>query len=161
MWRKSISKILSSSLQFSRREFSSKISKGPHKEWWNEPINDCLPCEESKISTKTLQLPAPQGPKTVSIVDSSKKSGMSYSSYDKTPCHEKKFSPCAEKVKPVPPPPAPKLEPIKECYDEPEPKLKPDCKDHKSLVPPSNVLESLKSYEVKSTCTSFTINSCN
>jgi hypothetical protein len=158
MWRKSVSKILSSSLQCSR--FSSKSTR-PHKphnkEWWNEPIEDCTPCEETKISSKTLQLPASDGSKTVSVVDSAK--SVSYTNYEETPCHKKKHSPCAEKAKPQPT----KIEPVEEkCYDESEPKpTKADCKDHKTLVPPSNVLESLKSYEVKSTCTSFSIKADN
>lgn len=162
MLRKSVSKILSSSLQCGRRRFSSKKPLEPQKEWWNEPLDDCIPCNESKISSKTLQLPvsAGQSPKIVSVVDSSKESGMSYASYNTTPCHEKKFSPCAEKVKPEQEPT--KVEPIDECHGQTEQNpTTADCKDHKTLIPPSNILQRLKSYEIKSNCTSFKINSCN
>lgn len=159
MLRKSISKIISSSLQCSRRGFSSKKPQKPHnehKEWWNEPIDECKPCEETIVKSKTLQLPAPEGPKTVSVVDSEKI--VSYSSYDDVPCHEKKFSPCAEKAKAKTEPLPVVLPEIEENQDE---KPKSDCTDHKSLVPPSNILEKLKCYEVKSVCTTFKINSSN
>lgn len=164
MLRKSLTKITSTTFQCSRRGFANKGPKKPETDWWNKPVNELKPSLLETSSNNLLKevsvLPAISGaglpPKVVSIVDSSASSGSSYSSKKETPCAEKKFSPCAEKKPKLN---RPKKNPNNgngyESQSSSSTTSSSNCAHHKSLVPPSCDLQKLKSYEVKSTCTSF------
>lgn len=154
MLSKSLTKIISASFQCSRRSFSSKGPRSPESEWWNKPVNELKPIHEIlKEANVPPRAAGEVGPtsKVVSIANSS--SSSSYSDYKETPCAEKKFSPCAaKKERPKSP-----NRPVKKSQSDNhyESKSTSDCSHHKSLVPPSCDLQQLKSYELKSTCTSF------
>lgn len=149
MLRKSVSQIFSTSLQCSRGFASKKPPQAP-KDWWNEPINEAKPImeEESSSSKKVSQIAAAYGQPT-QVVTTADSTTKSLSNYKETPCAEKKFSPCAERKR------------ASEKSSESEKAEKTPKSEFKDLMPPSEVLQHLKSYEVKSTSTSFKINASN
>lgn len=182
MLRLSLSKIARTSLQCSKRGFSSKKSD---KDWWNVPVNELNSSiiNEQSSSKNVTVLPISSGSgmpsKVVAVADST--SGISFSNFQDTPCAEKKFSPCAEKKKPAPSP-CPEKKPSNQkisnpcadtqkksppCPEKKKPKPKcddpcapsssdsSDCSHHKSLVPPPCDLLGLESFELKSNCTTF------
>lgn len=144
---RSIAKISRSSIKINGRGFSSKP---PGKDLWNEPINELKSTTFSEESTSKTILPGGSiNPSKVVAVTGSK-AGISFSNFKETPCAEKKFSPCAERKKPKTPFEKKKPAPCSDSKNDSS-----DCFHHKDLVPPSCELELLKSFELKSNCTTF------
>jgi hypothetical protein len=157
MLRKSASKIISSSINFALRSCSGRGSQ----HWiLADDSKESKALEPVKMS-QSLDI----SKKIEPVEDYGMNEGIKFPCAEKkpvpvesTPCAEKKHSPCADaktpKIKKNSKKNAQSTESNRQNASE------SNCAHHKDMVPPGDVLEQLKSFELKSNCASFHLKTC-
>lgn len=130
----------------SRCKSTSSKSSGGRKSSNKTPCEEKKnsPCAEKKVEPCTEKKFSPCAEKKVDPCEQPK---QPCDEVARSPCDEKKSNPCSKKTSPC-------SKPTKPC-DESSKSTGDNCYHHKDLIPPGSLLSKLKTFELRSNCSSF------